>query len=683
MLHRIPGRFARIPPPPRPVQPFRRSRTFGGAATLALTAADIGYMVFVDTYSSGVSSQGLIAVTLPSTLTSADEGATIGVIKYPVTSGSINGHSGQVSVTNGDFTHYLNTPYKTAIYQWSGTVWRLIAPALQEVRGNHVTVHRTVSSTPFDIDFTRDQGSVLRAVTGAGGVGGNMQLNLPLISTTVVPGASYLTSDAWIQKSGIDNYKATFVPQNGESIQGVAFVSFYNGGQGVISLTHDLDTLHLESDGNEYKIIGGRLATDGLVKNALNNSAFKLWNGVTTATARADGVEFAPFWNVLTQTAAVNLTRLDNPWEGARYAARLTQNQASSQRMGVVQWIKGADSAHRRGATHIFGAKMRSNVAGTIVRYALLSWTGTEDSPTVDVVNDWTNGTYTAGQFFLGSNLTISQHGFMNLITADQVYDLVPLQGQFSTSLNNVMLLVWTESVAAQNTTVDISLGMLTPGGVPRLHRDVALAEEQLRVPAELTSIGNAMVGDSGSGGTKGLVPAPSAGDAAAGKFLKADGTFVAAPIVLAESGVAVAHTGTTAHTAIVTIAIPAGAPGANGRVEVFVNFSNNNSGNNKTPRVLWGASGAGVAGTVLWATTNTTNVGNPVMAGVHNRNSASSQIAIASPAGNSMGATAAAFPTAAVNTAAAAEIVLSGELANSGDTITVESYRVLLFPKA
>jgi len=36
------------------------------------------------------------------------------------------------------------------------------------------------------------------------------------------------------------------------------------------------------------------------------------------------------------------------------------------------------------------------------------------------------------------------------------------------------------------------------------------------------------MVGDSGAGGTKGLVPAPAAGDAAASKFLKADGTWAA-----------------------------------------------------------------------------------------------------------------------------------------------------------
>jgi hypothetical protein len=42
----------------------------------------------------------------------------------------------------------------------------------------------------------------------------------------------------------------------------------------------------------------------------------------------------------------------------------------------------------------------------------------------------------------------------------------------------------------------------------------------------QATAILNAVVGDSGAGGTKGLVPAPGAGDTAAGKFLKADGTF-------------------------------------------------------------------------------------------------------------------------------------------------------------
>lgn len=50
---------------------------------------------------------------------------------------------------------------------------------------------------------------------------------------------------------------------------------------------------------------------------------------------------------------------------------------------------------------------------------------------------------------------------------------------------------------------------------------------------AEVTAMLNAMVGDSGSGGTKGLVPAPATGDAT--KFLKGDGTWA----VPAGSGVA------------------------------------------------------------------------------------------------------------------------------------------------
>ncbi|MGE3331985.1 MAG: hypothetical protein AB7J37_13725, partial [Candidatus Melainabacteria bacterium] len=42
----------------------------------------------------------------------------------------------------------------------------------------------------------------------------------------------------------------------------------------------------------------------------------------------------------------------------------------------------------------------------------------------------------------------------------------------------------------------------------------------------QATAILNAFVGDSGSGGTKGLVPAPASGDAAANKFLKASGAW-------------------------------------------------------------------------------------------------------------------------------------------------------------
>lgn len=55
---------------------------------------------------------------------------------------------------------------------------------------------------------------------------------------------------------------------------------------------------------------------------------------------------------------------------------------------------------------------------------------------------------------------------------------------------------------------------------------DGGLAWSDAAGSAGTTANLDAMVGDSGAGGTKGLVPAPAAGDAAAGKFLKADGTW-------------------------------------------------------------------------------------------------------------------------------------------------------------
>jgi hypothetical protein len=53
---------------------------------------------------------------------------------------------------------------------------------------------------------------------------------------------------------------------------------------------------------------------------------------------------------------------------------------------------------------------------------------------------------------------------------------------------------------------------------------------------ANISAFDPNMVGDSGSGGWSGNVPAPAAGDAAAGKFLKADGTW-AVPSVAFSSG--------------------------------------------------------------------------------------------------------------------------------------------------
>ena len=66
----------------------------------------------------------------------------------------------------------------------------------------------------------------------------------------------------------------------------------------------------------------------------------------------------------------------------------------------------------------------------------------------------------------------------------------------------------------------------ITIGGTGFVHVTAGLIDATAYTNAQTTAALDAMVGDSGSGGTKGMVPAPGTGDAAAGKVLAADGTW-------------------------------------------------------------------------------------------------------------------------------------------------------------
>ena len=149
-------------------------------------------------------------------------------------------------------------------------------------------------------------------------------------------------------------------------------------------------------------------------------------------------------------------------------------------------------------------------------------------------------------------------------------------------------------------------------------------------------------------------------------------------PIVLASSAVQVASTAVTTEEVLATISIPAGLLGANGRLRFKTDGSLTSSANNKTLRVRLG----GLAGTVISAFTYTTTSGWQMEGHVQNRNSASSQWA------NSWGQRAtdtvmAVFPsaTAAINTSAAVDLVITSQKATAGETFTLESYSVELIP--
>lgn len=141
---------------------------------------------------------------------------------------------------------------------------------------------------------------------------------------------------------------------------------------------------------------------------------------------------------------------------------------------------------------------------------------------------------------------------------------------------------------------------------------------------------------------------------------------------VLAKSAAGVSHTGNTSETALATIAIPAGAMGPNGAIRVTILGNGTNSGNSKIIRVRFGGAG----GTQYLASTTTTSPVVRMQGEISNRNSQSSQVGnnYLTTGGWHVGTV---IETSSVDTSSAVDLVITGQLAAGGETVTVESFLV------
>lgn len=184
----------------------------------------------------------------------------------------------------------------------------------------------------------------------------------------------------------------------------------------------------------------------------------------TTNTSTADDVYALDQWYALTQSAAIQVQQQSDQESGTPFNSRLTQNQATAQRMGYAQIIEGKNCKYLRGQTVTLSFRLRCS-ASQAIRYAILEWTGTEDSVTSDVVNSWTNTTYTTGNFFISTTTTIPTNGVTSITPSANTWtDATALTVTLGTSFNNLTVFVWTEGTAAQNVTLDVSRVQLEPG---------------------------------------------------------------------------------------------------------------------------------------------------------------------------------------------------------------------------
>lgn len=220
---------------------------------------------------------------------------------------------------------------------------------------------------------------------------------------------------------------------------------------------------------------GGSAAGSG-IRNLIVNGGMDFNQRV--ATSVANDTYCLDAWYVLTNTGNVTVAQQSLQAFGIPTNVRLTQPDAAPKYLGYAQIIENTNCRAYKNADVVLSARVRHSLTAPI-RYALLSWTSTADAVTSDVVNNWGSASYTAGGFFLGANLTVQAVG---VITpgAGLWTSISPITATLSGSMNNLVVMFWTENVTAQNATLDISNVMVNAGttaeGFEYLPRDTIAA---------------------------------------------------------------------------------------------------------------------------------------------------------------------------------------------------------------
>lgn len=146
---------------------------------------------------------------------------------------------------------------------------------------------------------------------------------------------------------------------------------------------------------------------------------------------------------------------------------------------------------------------------------------------------------------------------------------------------------------------------------------------------------------------------------------------------VVAASAVAVSCPADTTEDQLASITIPANSLGANGGCRIHTLWTCTSSANNKTMRVRW----SGAAGTAILSTVQTTVAFLRDVREFWNQNATNSQRYHAATTTYGTGGTA--TGTMAVDTTASSAVVITGQKASAGETLTLNWYCVERFKQA
>lgn len=156
---------------------------------------------------------------------------------------------------------------------------------------------------------------------------------------------------------------------------------------------------------------------------------------------------------------------------------------------------------------------------------------------------------------------------------------------------------------------------------------------------------------------------------------------MVDSELVLAKgTGVNLNNPGDTAEHVLATATIPPGLLGLHGVVKVLTVWQFTNSANAKNPRIRFGASGAGTSASQINTTAAASAGTAQYSTSFANDGATNAQVGYASMSGP-YGITAAALATAAIDTTAATDVVITAQLATATEQAYLRYYEIRVAP--
>lgn len=149
--------------------------------------------------------------------------------------------------------------------------------------------------------------------------------------------------------------------------------------------------------------------------------------------------------------------------------------------------------------------------------------------------------------------------------------------------------------------------------------------------------------------------------------------------VVLASTNTSVSVTGTVDETELATFTLPGGLVSANGVIEISSFWAVTNSANNKILKIKIGlTSDTASGGSSIVNRTETTILYHQHFCALRSANATNSQKAVSSSLATGFGSTTGTIFTNTYDLTTDKKIFCTGQLANTGETITLRGYRAI-----